>query len=173
MDTPLVPELISPTVCPCSNSHCSFLGGAGAISPADGRRVRRVMQLALKSAGLLRSDIQYVNAHANSTLLGDRAEAQAIADAFGECAEKLLVSSTKPMTGHLLGGAGSLEAGITVLALRDQIAPPTNNIETLHERGKLKLVRDQGLSTEMEFAMTNSFGFGGTNASLIFQRWQC
>ena len=75
--------------------------------------------------------------------------------------------------GHLLGGAGSLEAGITVLALRDQIAPPTTNIEDLDERCKLKLVRDQGLSTKMEFAMTNSFGFGGTNASLIFQRWQC
>jgi 3-oxoacyl-[acyl-carrier-protein] synthase II len=141
--------------------------------PADGRGVRRVMQLALKSAGLLPSDIQYLNAHATSTLLGDRAEAQAIADAFGECAEKLLVSSTKSMTGHLLGGAGSLEAGITVLALRDQIAPPTTNIEDLDERCKLKLVRDQGLSTEMEFAMTNSFGFGGTNASLIFKRWQC
>ncbi len=141
--------------------------------PADGRGVRRVMQLALKSAGLLPSDIQYLNAHATSTLLGDRAEAQAIADAFGECAEKLLVSSTKSMTGHLLGGAGSLEAGITVLALRDQIAPPTTNIEDLDERCKLKLVCDQGLSTEMEFAMTNSFGFGGTNASLIFKRWQC
>jgi 3-oxoacyl-[acyl-carrier-protein] synthase II len=140
--------------------------------PADGRGVRRVMQLALKSAGLLPSDIQYLNAHATSTLLGDRAEAQAIADAFGECAEKLLVSSTKSMTGHLLGGAGSLEAGITVLALRDQIAPPTTNIEDLDERCKLNLVRDQGLSTEMEFAMTNSFGFGGTNASLIFQRWR-
>jgi 3-oxoacyl-[acyl-carrier-protein] synthase II len=130
------------------------------------------MQLALKSAGLVPSEIQYLNAHATSTPLGDRAEAQAIADTFGEHVETLLVSSTKSMTGHLLGGAGSLEAGITVLALRDQIAPPTTNIEEVDERcKKLNLIRDKGLPAQMEFAMTNSFGFGGTNASLIFRRW--
>jgi 3-oxoacyl-[acyl-carrier-protein] synthase II len=139
--------------------------------PEDGRGVRRVMQLALNCAGLIASKIQYLNAHATSTPLGDRAEAQAVADTFGVHAEKLLVSSTKSMTGHLLGGAGSLEAGITVLALRDQIAPPTTNIEEIDERCKLNLVRDKGLAAQMEFAMTNSFGFGGTNASLIFRRW--
>ncbi|HEY1743593.1 MAG TPA: beta-ketoacyl-ACP synthase II, partial [Granulicella sp.] len=101
--------------------------------PEDGRGVRRVMQLALDRAGLAPADIQYLNAHATSTPLGDRAEARAIADAFGDHADKLLVSSTKSMTGHLLGGAGSLEAGITVLALRDQMAPPTTNIEQLDE----------------------------------------
>jgi len=139
--------------------------------PEDGRGVRRVMQLALASAGVEPSAISYLNAHATSTPLGDRAEAQAIADTFGEHTKTLLVSSTKSMTGHLLGGAGSLEAGITVLALRDQIAPPTTNLEELDERCKLNLVRDKGTPTPMEFAMTNSFGFGGTNASLIFRKW--
>jgi 3-oxoacyl-[acyl-carrier-protein] synthase II len=139
--------------------------------PEDGRGVRRAMQLALKSAGIVPTDVQYLNAHATSTPLGDCAEAQAICDAFEEHTKSLLVSSTKSMTGHLLGGAGSLEAGITVLALRDQVAPPTTNIEELDGRCKLNLVRDKGLPTPIEFAMTNSFGFGGTNASLIFRRW--
>ena len=139
--------------------------------PEDGRGVRRVMQLALDRAGLVPSDIQYLNAHATSTPLGDRAEARAIADAFGGHTDKLLVSSTKSMTGHLLGGAGSLEAGITVLALRDQMAPPTTNLEQLDETIQLNLVLDKGVSTPMKYAMSNSFGFGGTNASLIFQRW--
>ncbi len=139
--------------------------------PEDGRGVRRVMQLAMKSAGIDPSEVEYLNAHATSTPLGDRAEAQAIVDAFGEHAATLLVSSTKSMTGHLLGGAGSLEAGITVLALRDQIAPPTTNIEQLDERCKLNLVRDKGVAINMEYAMTNSFGFGGTNASLVFRRF--
>jgi len=139
--------------------------------PEDGRGVRRVMQLALASAGLEPSAIGYLNAHATSTPLGDRAEAQAIADTFGEHTKTLLVSSTKSMTGHLLGGAGSLEAGITVLALRDQIAPPTTNLKELDERCTLNLVRDKSMPISMEFAMTNSFGFGGTNASLIFRKW--
>jgi 3-oxoacyl-[acyl-carrier-protein] synthase II len=139
--------------------------------PEDGRGVRRVMQLALESAELEPSSIGYLNAHATSTPLGDRAEARAIADTFGEHTTTLLVSSTKSMTGHLLGGAGSLEAGITVLALRDQIAPPTTNLEDLDERCKLNLVRDKGMPVSMDYAMTNSFGFGGTNASLIFRKW--
>jgi 3-oxoacyl-[acyl-carrier-protein] synthase II len=117
-------------------------------------------------------DIQYLNAHATSTPLGDRAEGQAIRDTFGDHTQSLLVSSTKSMTGHLLGGAGSLEAGITVLALRDQIAPPTTNIQELDQKCTLNLVRDQGLPAEIRFAMSNSFGFGGTNASLVFQRWE-
>ena len=137
--------------------------------PEDGRGVRRVMQLALKDAGLEPSAIQYLNAHATSTPLGDRAEARAIAETFGDHAKSLLVSSTKSMTGHLLGGAGSLEAGITVLALRDQIAPPTTNIEDLDEVCQFGLVRDKAVSAPIEYAMSNSFGFGGTNASLIFR----
>jgi 3-oxoacyl-[acyl-carrier-protein] synthase II len=138
--------------------------------PEDGRGVRRVMQLALQDAGLAPSAIKYLNAHATSTPLGDRAEARAICDTFGESAKDLRVSSTKSMTGHLLGGAGSLEAGITVLALRDQIAPPMTNLQDVDDACAFCLVRDKGVPTTMEYAMTNSFGFGGTNASLIFRR---
>jgi 3-oxoacyl-[acyl-carrier-protein] synthase II len=130
------------------------------------------MQLALKDAGLEPSAIQYLNAHATSTPLGDRAEARAICDTFGAHANDLLVSSTKSMTGHLLGGAGSLEAGITVLALRDQIAPPTTNIQELDEACQFRLIRDQAFAMPLEYAMSNSFGFGGTNASLIFRTAQ-
>jgi 3-oxoacyl-[acyl-carrier-protein] synthase II len=140
--------------------------------PEDGRGVRRVMQLALKDAGVEPDQIKYLNAHATSTPLGDRAEARAICETFGEAAKSLLVSSTKSMTGHLLGGAGSLEAGITVLALRDQIVPPMTNLVDVDEACCFHLVRDKGLPTSMEYAMTNSFGFGGTNASLIFRRYQ-
>jgi 3-oxoacyl-[acyl-carrier-protein] synthase II len=137
--------------------------------PEDGRGVRRVMQLALEDAGLAPSDIQYLNAHATSTPLGDRAEATAICATFGDHAKDLLVSSTKSMTGHLLGGAGSLEAGIVVLALRDQIAPPTTNITHLDDVCAFRLIKDKPEATPMRYAMTNSFGFGGTNASLIFR----
>jgi 3-oxoacyl-[acyl-carrier-protein] synthase II len=140
--------------------------------PEDGRGVRRVMQLALQDANLQPFDIDYLNAHATSTPLGDRAESTAIAATFKEHAKKLLVSSTKSMTGHLLGGAGSLEAGLTILALRDQVAPPTTNIENLCEEGTwFDLVLDSPRSAEINVAMTNSFGFGGTNASLIFKRY--
>ncbi len=139
--------------------------------PEDGRGVRRVMQLALRDADLQPSQIQYLNAHATSTPLGDLAEARAIGHVFGEAAKDLLVSSTKSMTGHLLGGAGSLEAGITVLALRDQIAPPMTNLREVEPECGFRIVLDKGLATPMEYAMTNSFGFGGTNASLIFKRF--
>ena len=139
--------------------------------PEDGRGVRRVMQLALHDAAVDPSAIGYLNAHATSTPLGDRAEARAICETFGESAKTLLVSSTKSMTGHLLGGAGSLEAGITVLALRDQVAPPMTNLQNVEEACCFRLVRDKGVPATMEYAMTNSFGFGGTNASLIFRRY--
>ena len=138
--------------------------------PEDGRGVRRVMQLALQDAGLAPSDVQYLNAHATSTPLGDRAEALAIAAAFGDHAKNLFVSSTKSMTGHLLGGAGSLEAGIAVLALRDQVAPPTTNVDNLDEEAqRFRAILNEAVSIPMRYAMTNSFGFGGTNASLIFR----
>ncbi len=138
--------------------------------PEDGRGVQRVMELALKDAGVAPGQVKYLNAHATSTQLGDRAEARAIVRAFGDSAKTLMVSSTKSMTGHLLGGAGSLEAGITVLALRDQIAPPMTNLHDVDETCAFCLVKDHAKPAEMEYAMTNSFGFGGTNASLIFRR---
>ncbi len=138
--------------------------------PDDGDGVRRVMLTALEDAGLTPGDVQYVNAHATSTPLGDRAEAIAIGQVFGEHASALAVSSTKSMTGHLLGGAGALEAGFTVLALRDQIAPPTTNLDRQDEDNRLNLVPNQPMKIVIHNAMTNSFGFGGTNASLIFSR---
>ncbi len=138
--------------------------------PEDGRGVRRVMQLAIQRAKIRAEDVQYLNAHATSTPLGDFAEAQAIMDTFGRFSEILSVSSTKSMTGHLLGGAGSLEAGITVLALRDQIALPTTNLEDLDERCQLNFILESGRRMRMDYAMTNSFGFGRTNASLIFPK---
>jgi 3-oxoacyl-[acyl-carrier-protein] synthase II len=136
----------------------------------DGTGVQRVMELALSDAAILAGDVQYLNAHATSTPLGDKAEALAISHAFGEHAAKLAVSSTKSMTGHLLGGAGSLEAGITVLALQHQVAPPTTNVFQPDEECKFDLIRNIARPMPMTYAMTNSFGFGGTNASLIFKR---
>ena len=136
--------------------------------PEDGHGVQRVMEQALKDAGIHASQIGYLNAHATSTPLGDRAEARAIGTVFGGN-PRLHVSSTKSMTGHLLGGAGSLEAGLTVLALRDQLMPPTTNLERPDDDCRLTIVRDRALHRRFEYAMTNSFGFGGTNASLIFR----
>ena len=138
--------------------------------PEDGDGVGRVMAAALDDAGLAPGRIQYLNAHATSTPQGDRAEAAAIARVFGPHAGQLAVSSTKSMTGHLLGGAGALEAGLTVLALRDQIAPPTINLDTPDADNTLNLVPHRAQRLALSHAMTNSFGFGGTNASLIFAR---
>jgi len=135
----------------------------------SGDGVRRVMELALADASISASDITYLNAHATSTLLGDRAEAAAIRRTFRDHARELAVSSTKSMTGHLLGGAGSLEAGFTVLALRDQIAPPTINLECPDIDYGLDFVPMTARPLSMRHAMTNSFGFGGGNASLIFR----
>jgi len=135
----------------------------------SGDGVRRVMELALADASISASDIAYLNAHATSTLLGDRAEAAAIRSTFRDHARELAVSSTKSMTGHLLGGAGSLEAGFTVLALRDQIAPPTINLECSDIDYGLDFVPMTARPLSMRHAMTNSFGFGGGNASLIFR----
>lgn len=138
--------------------------------PEDGDGVARVMALALEDAGLTPDRVQYLNAHATSTPLGDKAEAIAIARVFGTHAAGLAVSSTKSMTGHLLGGAGALEAGLTVLALRDQIAPPTINLDQPDPDNALNLVPHRAQRLAITHAMTNSFGFGGTNASLIFAR---
>ena len=129
------------------------------------------MRNAIADAGIGPSDIAYVNAHGTSTPVGDRIETSAIKQAFGEHAAKLAVSSTKSMTGHLLGGAGGLEAGIIALALRDQIAPPTINYVTPDEGCDLDYIPNQVRRLEMEYALTNSFGFGGTNGALIFRRY--
>ena len=131
----------------------------------------RVMRNALRDAKLAPEQIGYVNAHGTSTPLGDELEATAIKRAFGEHAYKLLVSSTKSMTGHLLGGAGGLEAAITVLALRDQIVPPTINLDHPDEGCDLDFVPHTARKVAMEYAISNSFGFGGTNGCLVFKRW--
>ena len=135
----------------------------------SGEGVRRVMKLALADAAVPASEIGYLNAHATSTPLGDRAEAAAIRKIFNDHACRVAVSSTKSMTGHLLGGAGSLEAGFTVLALRDQIAPPTINLECPDIDYALDFVPREARPLAMRYAMTNSFGFGGGNATLIFK----
>ncbi|MFY9648143.1 MAG: beta-ketoacyl-ACP synthase II, partial [Terriglobales bacterium] len=129
----------------------------------------RVMRNALRDAKLEASVVGYVNAHGTSTPLGDTLEAHAIRNLFGK---KIPVSSTKSMTGHLLGGAGGLEAGVTVLALRDQILPPTINLENQDpETDNMDFVPNQARKTDFEYAMSNSFGFGGTNGALLFRRW--
>jgi 3-oxoacyl-[acyl-carrier-protein] synthase II len=139
--------------------------------PDNGDGACRVMRKAIEDAGISATDIAYVNAHGTSTPVGDRIETSAIKQAFGEHATKLAVSSTKSMTGHLLGGAGGLEAGVIALALRDQIAPPTINYVTPDEGCDLDYVPNQARPLEMEYALTNSFGFGGTNGALIFRRY--
>ena len=131
----------------------------------------RVMRAAIKDAHLTPEDIGYVNAHGTSTPLGDVIETRALKRVFGERAKNVPISSTKSMTGHLLGGAGGLEAGISVLSLRDQIIPPTINLETPDPECDLDYVPNVARKASLEYALSNSFGFGGTNAALIFKRW--
>jgi 3-oxoacyl-[acyl-carrier-protein] synthase II len=138
----------------------------------DGDGAFRVMRNALRDAKLEPQQIDYINAHGTSTEVGDRIETLAIRRCFGDHAYKLAVSSTKSMTGHLLGGAGGLEAGITVLAIRDQIAPPTVNHGHPGEGCDLDYVPNQARPMKIEYALSNSFGFGGTNGALIFKRYQ-
>jgi 3-oxoacyl-[acyl-carrier-protein] synthase II len=132
----------------------------------------RVSMAALKDAKLSPNDIGYVNAHGTSTPIGDAIETVALKHVFGERAKKVPISSTKSMTGHLLGGAGGLEAGISVLALRDQILPPTINYENPDPCCDLDYIPNVSRKAEVNYALSNSFGFGGTNASLIFKRWE-
>ncbi|HXO60553.1 MAG TPA: beta-ketoacyl-ACP synthase II [Candidatus Acidoferrales bacterium] len=131
----------------------------------------RVMRAAIKDAKLTPDDIGYVNAHGTSTPLGDVIETRALKRVFGDRAKSVPISSTKSMTGHLLGGAGGLEAGISVLALRDQIIPPTINLETPDPECDLDYVPNVARKATLDYALSNSFGFGGTNAALIFKRW--
>jgi 3-oxoacyl-[acyl-carrier-protein] synthase II len=140
--------------------------------PAEnGDGAYRVMLNTLNDAKLQPQDVGYINAHGTSTDLGDKLETIAIKRAFGDHARTLAVSSTKSMTGHLLGGAGGLEAGITVLALRDQILPPTANLEHPDPECDLDYVANHPRKAGVEYAMSNSFGFGGTNGALLFRRW--
>ena len=139
--------------------------------PDNGDGAFRVMRNALRDAGLQPQDVQYVNAHGTSTDVGDRAETVALKRAFGEHSRVIAVSSTKSMTGHLLGGAGGLEAGITVLAIRDQIAPPTINLDNPDEGCDLDYIPHHARPMKIEYALSNSFGFGGTNGCLIFKKY--
>jgi len=138
--------------------------------PEDGEGARKAMVKALADAALNPDQVQYVNAHATSTELGDRAETVAIRRAFGTAADKLAVSSTKSMTGHLLGAAGAVEAIFAVLALRDQVAPPTINLHEPGEGCDLDYVPNVARAMTLDYTLSNSFGFGGTNGSLIFRR---
>jgi 3-oxoacyl-[acyl-carrier-protein] synthase II len=138
--------------------------------PEDGEGARKAMSKALADARLNTDQVQYLNAHATSTELGDRAETAAIRRVFGAAADKMAVSSTKSMTGHMLGAAGVAEAIFSVLALRDQVAPPTINLEHPGEGCDLDYVPKTARPMAIEYALSNSFGFGGTNGSLIFRR---
>jgi 3-oxoacyl-[acyl-carrier-protein] synthase II len=140
--------------------------------PDDGEGAYRVMRNGMKDAGIDASAVQYVNAHGTSTPVGDAAETIAVKRTFGDYAKKIAVSSTKSMTGHLLGGAGGLEAGITVLAIRDQIAPPTTNYEFPDSDCDLDYVPNNARPMHIEHALSNSFGFGGTNGCLIFKKYE-
>jgi 3-oxoacyl-[acyl-carrier-protein] synthase II len=138
--------------------------------PEDGEGARLAMTNALTDAALAPADVQYLNAHATSTPLGDRAETVAIKRAFGDHAQRMAVSSTKSMTGHLLGAAGVLEAIFCVLAIRDGVAPPTINYRTPDPACDLDFVPNTARRMKIDVAMSNSFGFGGTNGTLIFRR---
>ena len=127
---------------------------------------------AIKDAKISPAEVGYVNAHGTSTPIGDAIETVALKHVFGDRAKKVPISSTKSMTGHLLGGAGGLEAGIGVLALRDQILPPTINLENPDPACDLDYVPNKSRKAEVNYALSNSFGFGGTNASLLFKRWE-
>ena len=128
------------------------------------------MRAALRSAGIDASEVQYLNAHGTSTPLGDLNETNAIKMAFGEHARRLLVSSTKSMTGHLLGGAGGVESVFTVLSLHHQVVPPTINLTHPDPECDLDYCANEARSLRIEVAMKNNFGFGGTNGTLVFRR---
>jgi len=138
--------------------------------PEDGRGAAACMQNALRDAGVDPADVQYINAHGTSTQAGDKAESLAIRKVFGSSADKVAVSSTKSMIGHLLGASGAVEAIFCVLALKEQIAPPTINLDKPGEGCDLDYIPHHARKMAMDVVVSNSFGFGGTNGSLVFRR---
>jgi len=139
--------------------------------PEDGEGAVRAMRMAMRKGGVAPEDVDYINAHGTSTPINDPTETLAIKSCFGDHAYKLAVSSTKSMTGHLLGAAGGLEAGITALAIRHQVLPPTVNLDNPAEGCDLDYVPHVERQATVRCALSNSFGFGGTNASLLFKRY--
>tara|TARA_R100000687_G_scaffold62153_1_gene50188 strand:- start:2220 stop:3428 length:1209 start_codon:yes stop_codon:yes gene_type:complete len=136
--------------------------------PEDGNGAARAMQAALNDGGVAPEEVQYINAHGTSTPAGDIAEVRAVKSVFSAAAKKLAISSTKSMHGHLLGAAGAVEAIISILAIRDQLAPPTINLDNPSEECDLNFVPHKAQEIRIERALSNSFGFGGTNGSLLF-----
>ncbi|MDB5467745.1 MAG: fabF, partial [Phenylobacterium sp.] len=136
----------------------------------DGDGGFRAMKAAIKDAGITPSDIDYINAHGTSTPLGDEIELGAVQRLLGNAASKVTMSSTKSATGHLLGAAGAIEAAFTCLAIRDQIAPPTINLDNPSVETPIDLAPNKARPREINIAMSNSFGFGGTNASVVFKK---
>lgn len=139
--------------------------------PKDGEGAARCMAIALRDAGINPEQVDYINAHGTSTPLGDRAESDAVKTTFGTHAQEIMVSSTKSMTGHLLGAAGGVEAIFTILAIRDGIVPPTINLENPSDGCDLDYVANTARDARVDIALSNSFGFGGTNGTLIFSRF--
>jgi 3-oxoacyl-[acyl-carrier-protein] synthase II len=136
--------------------------------PPDGEGARKCMTAAMNDAGINPSDVGYLNAHGTSTPVGDLGESIAVKRAFGDAASSLAVSSTKSMTGHMLGAAGGAEAIFAILAMRDQVLPPTINLEDPDPDCDLDYVPNTAREAQVNIAMSNSFGFGGTNGSLVF-----
>jgi len=137
----------------------------------DGCGAMASMKNALNDSGLKASDVNYINAHGTSTIAGDVVEALAVKKAFGDSAYDLAISSTKSMTGHLLGAAGAIESIFSVLAIRDNVAPPTINLDNPSDGCDLNFVPHKAQEQKIDVALSNSFGFGGTNATLVFKRF--
>jgi 3-oxoacyl-[acyl-carrier-protein] synthase II len=140
--------------------------------PAGGEGAARCMRQALRDAHLNPEDIDYINAHGTSTPAGDVAETQALKSVFSDYAYKVAVSSTKSMTGHMLGAAGGIEAIFSVLALRDQVAPPTINLDNPDSECDLDFIPHHAREMRIQYVMSNSFGFGGTNGTVIFKKFE-